>query len=189
MYFRRHSRWKSVSFQRRYRGLKSAKMPYIYYKFCYVRSPNQDGAKTRGRVYFQLSYVMSSRRFKLSFWQCSSKALYKIDRICSSNSTRQQVRLKRCVDLFPVSSLPLTQGQVVYLKKKVPPEALRQSITRLVTNSFPYKDVREIAVVTLQTFYLGKLDLLTVYLGKLSCCSVTNFSSSKVFNVWSLDMS
>lgn len=118
MYFRRHSRWKSVSFQRRYRGLMSAKMPYIYYKFCYVRSPNQDGAKTRGRVYFQLSYVMSSRRFKLSFWQCSSKALYKIDRICSSNSTRQQVRLKRCVDLFPVSSLPLTQGQVVYLKKK-----------------------------------------------------------------------
>ena len=78
---------------------------------------------------------------------------------------------------------------MVYLKKKVPPEALRQSITRLVTNSFPYKDVREIAVVTLQTFYLGKLDLLTVYLGKLSCCSVTNFSSSKVFNVWSLDMS
>ena len=31
------------------------------------------------------------------------------------------------------------------------------------------------AVVTLQTFYLGKLDLLTVYLGKLDFLSVTDF--------------
>ena len=33
-----------------------------------------------------------------------------------------------------------------------------------------------IAVVTLQTFYLGKHDLLTVYLGKLDFSSVTDFS-------------
>ena len=33
-----------------------------------------------------------------------------------------------------------------------------------------------IAVVTLQTFYLGKFDLLTVYLGKLDFQSVTDFS-------------
>ena len=33
-----------------------------------------------------------------------------------------------------------------------------------------------LAVVTLQTFYLGKLDLLTVYLGKLDFLSVTDFS-------------
>ena len=32
------------------------------------------------------------------------------------------------------------------------------------------------AVVTLQTFYLGKHDLLTVYLGKLDFLSVTDFS-------------
>ena len=33
-----------------------------------------------------------------------------------------------------------------------------------------------IAVVTLQTFYSGKHDLLTVYLGKLDFLSVTDFS-------------
>ena len=33
-----------------------------------------------------------------------------------------------------------------------------------------------LAVVTLQTFYLGKHDLLTVYLGKLDFLSVTDFS-------------
>ena len=33
-----------------------------------------------------------------------------------------------------------------------------------------------IAVVTLQTFYVGKHDLLTVYLGKLDFLSVTDFS-------------
>ena len=32
-----------------------------------------------------------------------------------------------------------------------------------------------IAVVTLQTFYRGKHDLLTVYLGKLDFLSVTDF--------------
>ena len=32
-----------------------------------------------------------------------------------------------------------------------------------------------LAVVTLQTFYPGKLDLLTVYLGKLDFLSVTDF--------------
>ena len=36
------------------------------------------------------------------------------------------------------------------------------------------------AVVTLQTFYLGKLDLLTVYLGKLDFLSVTDFSLSNL---------
>ena len=49
------------------------------------------------------------------------------------------------------------------------------------------------AVVTLQTFYLGKHDLLTVYLGKLDFLSVTDFSpgnlprENSIF--WVLDMS
>ena len=50
-----------------------------------------------------------------------------------------------------------------------------------------------IAVVTLQTFYLGKHDLLTVYLGKLDFLSVTDFSPGNLprenFIVWVLDMS
>ena len=52
--------------------------------------------------------------------------------------------------------------------------------------------VKIIAVVTLQTFYLGKHDLLTVYLGKLDS-SVTDFSLGNLprenFIVWVLDMS
>ena len=48
-----------------------------------------------------------------------------------------------------------------------------------------------IAVVTLQTFYLGKHDLLTVYLGKLDFLSVTDFSLGNLprgnFIVWVLD--
>ena len=50
-----------------------------------------------------------------------------------------------------------------------------------------------IAVVTLQTFYLGRLDLLTVYLGKLHFLSVTDFSLGNLprgnFIVWDLNMS
>ena len=50
-----------------------------------------------------------------------------------------------------------------------------------------------IAVVTLQTFYLGKHDLLTVYLGKLGFLSVTDCSLGNLprgnFIVWVLDMS
>ena len=50
-----------------------------------------------------------------------------------------------------------------------------------------------IAVVTLQAFYLGKDDLLTVYQGKLDFLSVTNFSLGNLplgnFIVWVLDMS
>ena len=50
-----------------------------------------------------------------------------------------------------------------------------------------------IAVVTLQSFYLGKVDLLTVYLGKLNFLSVTDFSLGNLprgnFIVWSWDMS
>ena len=56
-----------------------------------------------------------------------------------------------------------------------------------------------IAVVTLQTFYLGSLDLLTVYLGKLHFLSVTDFSPGESrtsgnlprenFIVWDLNMS
>ena len=50
-----------------------------------------------------------------------------------------------------------------------------------------------IAVVTLQTFYLGKFDLLTVYLGKLDFQSVTDFSLGNLptgnFIVWVLDIS
>ena len=51
----------------------------------------------------------------------------------------------------------------------------------------------KLAVVTLQTFYLGKHDLLTVYLGKLDFLSVTDFSPDNLprenFIVWVLDMS
>ena len=50
-----------------------------------------------------------------------------------------------------------------------------------------------LAVVTLQTFYPGKLDLLTVYLGKLNFLSVTDFSPGNLprgnFIVWGLVMS
>ena len=50
-----------------------------------------------------------------------------------------------------------------------------------------------IAVVTLQTFYLGKHNLLTVYQGKLDFVSVTDFSLGNLprgnFIVWVLDMS
>ena len=50
-----------------------------------------------------------------------------------------------------------------------------------------------IAVVTLQTFYLDKFDLLTVYLGKLDFQSVTDFSLGNLptgnFIVWVLDIS
>ena len=49
-----------------------------------------------------------------------------------------------------------------------------------------------LAVVTLQTFYLGKHDLLAVYLGKLDFLSVTDFSPGNLprenFIVWVLDM-
>ena len=44
------------------------------------------------------------------------------------------------------------------------------------------------AVVTLHTFALGKLDLLTVSLGKLNFSSVTDFSGGN-FIVWSLAVS
>ena len=55
-------------------------------------------------------------------------------------------------------------------------------------------DLRQvIAVVTLHTFALGKLDLLTVFLGKLNFLSVTDFSLGNLpggnFIVWTLDMS
>ena len=50
-----------------------------------------------------------------------------------------------------------------------------------------------LAVVTLQTFYLGKHDLLTVYPGKLDFLSVTDFSLGNLPQgnviVWGLDMS
>ena len=50
-----------------------------------------------------------------------------------------------------------------------------------------------LAVVTLQTFYQGKHDLLTVYLGKLDYLSVTDFSPGNLprenFIVWVLDVS
>ena len=50
-----------------------------------------------------------------------------------------------------------------------------------------------LAVVTLQTFFLGKLDLLSVYLGKLDLLSVTDFSLGNLprgnFILWGLDMS
>ena len=64
-----------------------------------------------------------------------------------------------------------------------------------VDNKGSWKDsiVEILAVVTLQTFYLGKLDLLTVYLGKLDFLSVTDFSLGNLprgnFIVWVLDMS
>ena len=53
--------------------------------------------------------------------------------------------------------------------------------------------IESLAVPTLQTFYLGKHDLLTVYLGKLDFLSVTDFSLGNLprgnFIVWVLDMS
>ena len=65
-------------------------------------------------------------------------------------------------------------------------------ITNRLSSDF-FKQSILIAVVTLQTFYLGKLDLLTVYLGKLDFLSVTDFSLGNLprgnFIVWVLDMS
>lgn len=61
----------------------------------------------------------------------------------------------------------------------------------LTIDSYTYLIILD--VVTLQTFYLGKLDLLTVYLGKLIIFSVTGFSPSNLprgnFIIWSLNMS
>ena len=48
-------------------------------------------------------------------------------------------------------------------------------------------------MATLQTFHLGKLELLTVYLGKLDILGVTDFSLSNLprgnFILWGSDMS
>ena len=53
--------------------------------------------------------------------------------------------------------------------------------------------LQTLAVVTLHTFYLGKLDLLTVYQEKLDFLSVTDFSPGNLprenFIVSGLDMS
>ena len=47
-------------------------------------------------------------------------------------------------------------------------------------------------MVTLQSFYLGKVDLLTFYLGKLNFLSVTDFSPGNLprgnFIVWSWEL-
>ena len=49
-----------------------------------------------------------------------------------------------------------------------------------------------LAVVTLQTFHLGKLDLLTVYPGKLDFLNVTDFFLGNLprgnFIVWGLEL-
>ena len=62
----------------------------------------------------------------------------------------------------------------------------RRTLTKIVLAPF----LQKIAVVTLQCFVLGKLDLLTVSLGKHKFASVTDFSISKLpresFIVWSL---
>ena len=51
-------------------------------------------------------------------------------------------------------------------------------------------NLKNIAVVTLHTFALEKLDLLTVSLRKLNFSSMTDFSlPGENFIVWSLDMS
>ena len=59
---------------------------------------------------------------------------------------------------------------------------------RLAAHSGGRNCIFTIAVVTLQGFVLGKLDLLTVSLGKLKFTSVTDFSLSKLpresFIVW-----
>ena len=64
-------------------------------------------------------------------------------------------------------------------------------LTGYLTLFYTYKKI--LAVVTLQTFYLGKHDLLTVYLGKLDFLSVTDFSLGNLprrnFIVLVLDMS
>ena len=63
----------------------------------------------------------------------------------------------------------------------------------LYNGHFFRQTVHTLAGVRLQTFYLGKLDLLTVYLGKIDFLSVTDFSLGNLpwgnFIVWGLDMS
>ena len=54
----------------------------------------------------------------------------------------------------------------------------------------PVPNLKNIAVVTLHTFALGKLDLLRVSLRKINFSSVTDFSlPGGNYIVWSLDMS
>ena len=47
-----------------------------------------------------------------------------------------------------------------------------------------YNLMQCLAVVTLHTFYLGKLDLWTVYLGKLDFLSVTDFPEVTYLNLF-----
>ena len=74
-------------------------------------------------------------------------------------------------------------------------DTLSVSLTMLTRQSpfHAHQCIQSIAVVTLQTFYLGKHGLLTVYLGKLDFLSVTDFSLGNLprgnFIVWDLDMS
>ena len=74
-------------------------------------------------------------------------------------------------------------------RRGVPDIVLRWFLAFLKRKHFQFT----LAVVTLQTFYLGKHDLLTVYLGKLDFLSVTDFFLGNLprgnFIVWVLDMS
>ena len=84
------------------------------------------------------------------------------------------------------------QNNFISLKKKILPHILGKLYNIMVTGnedmhfcigklfqSVIFKPTC-IVMVTLQTFYLGKLNLLTVYLGKLTFFSVNDFSPSNL---------
>ena len=103
--------------------------------------------------------------------------------------------------LLPVFSLSLLavsfNSRLSWLTWKVTHfQTSKSTFTFVLITHINYSNILQlliIAVVTLQTFYLGKHDLLTVYLGKLDFLSVTDFSLGNLprgnFIVWVLDMS
>ena len=55
--------WKSVSFEGRYSGSKSTKIPYIYCKFSLVCPPAKMAVKNRGRA-----YTLLLNAGKMKYW-------------------------------------------------------------------------------------------------------------------------
>ena len=62
-----------------------------------------------------------------------------------------------------------------------------------VPDESQHRFAKSLAEVTLQTFYLGKVNFLKVYMGKLNFLSVTDFSLGNLpqgnFIVWSWEIS
>ena len=103
----------------------------------------------------------------------------------------QHFRISQKSLLNRSKNLPSSKDYNVKMLSTIKSISLKLVVVSFWTDFF-YKTI-PIAVVTLQTFYLGKHDLLTVYLGKLDFSSVTDFFPGNLprenFIVWVLDMS